>query len=310
MPLTLIIPTLNAHAHVDAFCVALASQSRQPDRLLVLDSSSEDGSAALWRQRGFEVINIPRGEFDHGGTRNLGARLAADAGGPGIAVFLTQDAIMANPATLAALIEPLEDGRAAACFGRQLPSAGASNAERYARYFQYRAQTVLRSSKDLETPGVRAVRFSNVCSAVRLDKFWSVGGFPERTILNEDMLLAAKLLKAGEQVCYAASAEVIHSHDYSWKQQFRRNFDIGVSFSDAGELLEGVRTGGEGLQFAAGQLAYLRRLGKPDEMVPAAADLGARWLGFQLGRRHHFWPRSLKKRLSMHSYYWDQKRKK
>ncbi|WP_194165343.1 glycosyltransferase family 2 protein [Deinococcus terrestris] len=297
------MPTLNAAGYISQFVGGLNRQVRQPDRVIILDSASTDGSPQLWREQGLEVVSIPRGTFDHGGTRNLGARLA----GEGICCFLTQDAVMASPQTLAALIEPLEKGQAAATFGRQLPRPEASPAERYARYFQYRAASECRSAQDVPGLGVRAYRFTNVCSAVRLEKFWAVGGFPERIILNEDMLLVARLFAAGERVCYVGAAEVLHSHDYTLKQQFQRHFDIGASFADAAELLRGARVGGEGVRFAVGQMGYLVRLGEWRQVPAAVGDLGARMLGFQLGRRHQALPTPLKKKLSMHSYHWDQK---
>lgn len=302
-PLTIVVPTLNAAPYIPAFVAGLRQQTRQPARVLILDSASTDGSPQLWRDQGFEVVSIPRGTFDHGGTRNIGARL----GGEGLCCFFTQDAVMAHPETLAALVEPLESGRAAASYGRQLPQPDASFAERYTRYFQYRAASECRSAADVPALGVRAYRFTNVCSAVRLEKFWAVGGFPERIILNEDMLLVARLFAAGERVCYVGAAEVVHSHDYTLQQQFRRHFDIGTFFTEAGEALPGARLGGEGLRFAVGQMRYLARLGKWEQLPHAVGDLGARWLGFQLGRRHSLFPLALKKKLSMHSYHWNQK---
>lgn len=304
--LTLVVPTLNAARYVPDFVAGLRQQTRQPDRVVILDSASTDGSAQLWREQGFEVVSIPRGTFDHGGTRNLGARLA----GSGLCCFFTQDAVMARPGTLAALVEPLETGQAAASYGRQLPRPEASSAERYARYFQYRAVNECRSAEDVPALGVRAYRFTNVCSAVRLEKFWAVGGFPERIILNEDMLLVARLFAVGERVCYVGAAEVLHSHAYTLKEQFQRHFDIGAFFSEAGEALRGARLGGEGLRFALGQMRYLARLGEWQTLPLVVGDLGARLLGFQVGRRHQFLPVPLKKKFSMHRYYWDQKEQK
>lgn len=301
MLVTIVVPTLNAAEYVPGFISGLVRQSFQPDRVIFIDSSSKDGSDASWAQAGYEVVKIPQATFDHGGTRNLGASLA----GTGICCFFTQDAVLSSPETLKNLVTPLLTGEVAASYGRQLPRPGAKLGERYARFFQYKAQSERHSVADVSRLGVRAYRFTNVCSAVRLDKFWQVGGFPERVILNEDMILAARLIQAGEIVEYIGNAEVIHSHNYDLVQQFQRNFDIGVSFREAGPLLRAASTSGEGLRFALGQMQYLASFEAWSAMPPAFLDLLARWVGFQLGKNHRYIGIPLKKHLSMHKYYWQ-----
>ncbi|WP_293914057.1 glycosyltransferase [Deinococcus sp.] len=254
-------------------------------------------------------IIIERSDFDHGGTRNLGARLARDQGAD-ILVFMTQDAIPANDGWLDELTAPILSGEAVATFARQLPRPGASPLEQFSRYFNYPAASRTRTQADIEQMGVKAFFFSNVCSAVRADVFWEVGGFPEHVIMNEDMTLAAKLLRAGHAIKYVAESEVIHSHDYSLAQQFRRNFDVGAFFADAGTLLEGASVGGEGLRFVKEQLRYVTRHGRVDLVPLVILEAATKFTAFQLGKRHHLIPKALKKKLSMHSYHWDQPRPK
>lgn len=248
---------------------------------------------------------INQRDFDHGGTRNLGAHLAAEQGAE-ILVFMTQDAIPANERWLEELIAPILSGEAVATFARQLPRPGAPLLEQFSRYFNYPSASRSRNAADIERLGVKAFFFSNVCSAVRADVFWEVGGFPEHVIMNEDMTLAAKLLRAGHTLKYAAESEVIHSHEYTLKQQFRRNFDVGVFFADAGALLAGASVGGEGLRFVREQLRYVLRHGRANLIPWVLMEAATKFTAFQLGKRHRFFPLTLKKKLSMHSYHWDQ----
>src|SRR5574343_280191 len=89
----LIVPTLNAGAIWPNWLQALAEQTRQPDRLLLIDSSSTDHTVALARQQGFEIRIIDKPTFNHGGTRQWGLELLHDMD---VIVFLTQDAVLAD----------------------------------------------------------------------------------------------------------------------------------------------------------------------------------------------------------------------
>ncbi|WP_256361235.1 glycosyltransferase family 2 protein [Methylomonas koyamae] len=61
----LIVPTLNVGALWPAWLQALAGQTRKPDYLLLIDSSSDDATAELARAAGFEVKTIARQDFNH-----------------------------------------------------------------------------------------------------------------------------------------------------------------------------------------------------------------------------------------------------
>ena len=78
------------------------------------------------------------------------------------------------------------------------------------------------------------------------------------TIFNEDMIYAAGLVKAGYGVAYEAEARVIHSHNYTGRQQLRRNFDLGVSQAQHPEIFRGVPSEGEDhrLSAAAGKAPF------------------------------------------------------
>ena len=270
----------------------------------------EDGAAPQNMEREVEDlihVTVERAEFDHGSTRNLGARLAQRRGAE-ILIFMTQDAIMIDSTSVEKLIAPIIRKEAVASYGRQLPDEKATLSEKFSRYFQYKSQSSLRSIESTKLIGIGAYRFSNVFSAIEVSAFWAVSGFPEDIILNEDMLIVAKLLKAGYTVSYSAESEVVHSHNYTILQQLRRNFDIGVSITEAGSLLADVNPNSEGVKFALGQLNYLLYHQAFREIPNTLFELSARWLGFQLGKRHRLLPLKLKKSLSMHSYHWDQVR--
>ena len=50
---------------------------------------------------------------------------------------------------------------------------------------------------------------------------------------------------------------MIHSHNYSWIQQFHRNFDLGVSQAEHPEIFESVKSEGEGIRLVKQTFSYL-----------------------------------------------------
>lgn len=303
---SVIVPTLNPGENVSALRDALARQRLQPLEVIIVDSASTDGAPEQWRHSGARVVPIERADFDHGGTRNLGAGQAQGE----ILVFMTQDAIPAGERWLENLVAPIVRNEAVATFARQLPREDASLLESFARSFNYPPTSRVRTAADIEELGYRAFFFSNVCSAVKKDVFWKSGGFREGVIFNEDAFLCAKLLRTGHKVKYTAEARVHHSHDYGLLQQFKRNFDIGASMGQAGNLLEGAPVGGEGLRFVIGQARHVIEAGRYFSLIKVAAETAAKLAGFSLGKQEQRIPHAIKRRLSMQSSFWAGRTRK
>lgn len=295
-----VIPTWNGEAYLRRQLPALRAQRPPPDEIIVVDSSSRDGTIAVAAEHGCTLRVIPQREFNHGGTRNLGVSIAsADIA---VLVFLTQDAFPEDPSFLASLTRPIAAGEAAAAYARQLPYPGATPPEVFARSFNYPPEPHRRTAADIEVLGLRAFFFSNVASAVDRIAFERVGGFPDNVIMNEDMVLCAKLLAAGGTVAYAAEACVRHSHDYSLAQQFRRYFDIGA-FLSTSDLVKGS-AGGHGISFALGQLWWCWRNGARAWIPRCMIESLLKFVAIQLGKRQRRLPRWLKQRCSMHAFHW------
>ena len=295
-----IVPVLNAAADWGRFEPALRA-CVGVEKVLIVDSASTDGTVDLARAAGFQVCTIARADFNHGGTRQLAAEMLPDAE---ILIYLTQDAILTGPDALQPLLAAFEDTLVAAAFGRQLPRKGATPIEAHARRFNYLAQSSVRTLASREQMGFKAIFLSNSFAAYRREALLSVGGFPRNVIFGEDTITAAKLLMAGWKIAYVADAQVYHSHSYTWTQDFKRYFDIGVLHTREHWLLEEFgQTGGEGLRFVRSELGYLwPRYGWliPSALVRTALKL----LGYKLGKMEGRLSLAWKRRLSMHRGYW------
>jgi len=296
-----VVPTLNAAKDWPRLTTPLLG-SVTADRVLILDSSSTDETASLATAAGFRLHAIARSEFNHGGTRQLAAELLPDAE---ILVFLTQDIELAQSDDINRLLEAFIDPTVAAAFGRQLPRRGATPSEAHARLYNYPAQSGVRTLASREQLGFKAVFISNSFAAYRRDALIAVGGFPRDVIFGEDTITAARLLLAGWKIAYVADAKVYHSHSYTWKQEFKRYFDIGVLHQrESWMLREFGGAGGEGGRFVRSELRYLWPRSWwliPSALIRTAAKL----IGYRLGRIESRLSVGSKRSLSMNRQFWN-----
>jgi rhamnosyltransferase len=298
----LIVPTLNAGKLWESWLKAFEQQTRKPDTLLVIDSSSSDDTAALARAQGFDIQVISKTEFNHGGTRQAGVNALAAA--VDIIIFLTQDALLASPDAIEKLLAVFEDERVGAAYGRQLPHRNAGPIGAHARLFNYPSESQLRSLEDRKRFGIKTVFISNSFSAYRRSALMQAGGFPVDTIMNEDTYVAGKMLVSDWKIAYCADAQVFHSHDYGFVDEFKRYFDIGVFHTHTPWLQQTFGgASGEGLRFVISEMRYLIK--HAPWLIPSAVlRTGMKWLGFKLGAQHRAWPQAVSRFFSLHKTYW------
>ncbi len=300
-----IIPTYNGGTVWKACAHALqAACARTPQvaGILVVDSSSTDDTAAVAQAGGFALQRIDPRDFDHAGTRNRAC--GGLDGKPDVVVFLTQDAILASDVSLRELLRAFNDPAVAVAYGRQLPHADANPIAAHARSFNYRERGYVVGKDDGRSMGLKAVFASNSFAAYRMSVFKDLGGFPEKSILSEDMYFAAKAVMAGHKVAYVADATVWHSHNYTPVEEFRRYFDIGVFHHDEAWIgREFGGAGGEGKRFLMSEFRYL--VSRAPAWLPRACVHNLlKILGYKLGKSYTRLPLRLRRGFSMHRKYW------
>lgn len=296
-----ILPTWNSEAFFDSFPGPLLMQGIRPDQVLVVDSESKDRTVARAREFGFRVHEIPRQEYNHGGTRALAATLCDWAE---FLVYTTPDAIMKGPDTLANLLAVFENPSIAAAYGRQLPHANADVFARFACATNYPATSLLRSYETRKTLGFKAIFFSDNLAAYRRSALESVGNFPRRVITAEDTIVAAKFMLAEWKIAYVADAAVYHSHNQSLSQLFRRYFDTGVMHDMEAWIREKYgEPSGDGIRFLRAEIA---RVSKENVALVPMMFLRtiAKYSGYQLGRRHSRLPVGVKRRIGNFREFW------
>lgn len=257
-------------------------------------------SVSFWQQDNIAVYHHSEQEFDHGRTRDAGVQRSDAA----FFVCMTQDAVPADAYLIKRLLAPFADSAVAAVYARQLPGENANSIERFTRQFNYPAESAVKSKEDIARLGIKAFFCSNVCAAYRRDIYDETGGFIRHTIFNEDMIYAAKAIQHGYKVAYAADARVVHSHNYTNLQQFRRNFDIGVSQAQHPEVFAHVSSEGEGKKLVRLTLKHLKKQHQLYKVPGFLMTCACKLSGYRLGKQYRTLPRFLVRWCTMSQNYW------
>ena len=205
------------------------------------------------------------------------------------------------------LVTPLtEEADIAVSYARQIPREDSGAIEYISRIFNYPMESRIKSEQDMDELGIKTYFCSNVCAAYRRDIYDKLGGFIERAIFNEDMIYAAGAVKAGYRIAYAAAAEIYHSHDYDCGQQFRRNFDIGVSQAEHPEVFAGIRSEKEGGKYVK-ETVYVLKEAREFGLIPYFyLQCACRYAGYLLGKHYKRLPKGLILKCTSNKEYWSK----
>lgn len=302
----IIIPVYKPDGKFLTLIEKLGKQSVLPNRIIIMNTEQKYydrliyGTSFQKEHRDMVVKHLSRREFDHGRTRNRGVQYSDTD----FFIMMTQDAVPADEYLVERLLEQLGKENVAVAYARQLAAEDSSEIEKYTRNFNYPEQSKIKTKADLETLGIKTFFCSNVCAAYNRKIFDALGGFVKHTIFNEDMIYAARAVEAGYGIAYTAEARVVHSHDYSNREQFQRNFDLGVSQAQHPEVFAAYPSESEGIRLVRQLIRHLRESGHRSQIPHVMMQSGARYIGYQLGRHYRALPDKMVVRMSNNKEYW------
>lgn len=226
---SIILLTRNGRRTLRKVLEAVLRQAAPPAcEVILIDSGSTDGTWEMANSFPIHAHRIPPQEFNHGETRNLGARLASPTAE--YLVYLTQDATPLE-GWLENLLHPLRaDERVAGAFSRHVPRPTCSPSMARAMRTEWqqagtpeRVVKILTDPDEYERRQAHFAYFSNTSSAIRR-AVWQEHPFRPLDFA-EDTDWADRVLRAGYTLVYEPASRVLHSHDYSLWQQFAQNVD-------------------------------------------------------------------------------------
>jgi rhamnosyltransferase len=239
---SIVLPTRNGIQFLPRVLDAIAGQQVDAHvEVVAIDTESDDGSAELLRARATRFLQIARGSFNHGRTRNEAIR-ACDGE---LIVLISQDAEPADRHWLAALIAPLQDRPAVAgTYARQCPRDSSGAIVRHYHSAWMGSSTARHVSRvdaagfDMLDPlqRMRLCTFDNVCSCIRRS-VWCQHPF-KTTPIAEDLEWSKDVLLAGYEIEFVPAAVVVHSHDRTAWYELKRTMLLHQRL----HTLFGVRT--------------------------------------------------------------------
>jgi rhamnosyltransferase len=226
---SVVIPTLNGGEDLDRCLEAVRNQNGDlRTEILCVDSGSSEGDLETMRCHGVRVHPINRQDFNHGLTRDLGARLTTGR----TIVFLNQDAVPAHENWLEELVSPFDDDHEtlAAVQGgiAELPNPDDrfywdSCGDRF--YFT--------SESDRWIAAHGGIGFSTVNCAISR-KVWQRYPFGWAAIM-EDKKWQREVTEAGFEIHMQPEALVHHTHNYTTRDLLRRCSSEGYGWRTLGE---------------------------------------------------------------------------
>jgi len=194
--------------------------------IVCVDSGSRDKTVSCCRNYGVKLIQIPRKGFNHGLTRNLGINQAKGE----YIVLINQDAIPYDEHWLGNLICSFDNNeKIAGVYSRQISKRDCSpfikkrlkNWKASRQHKSIQAIIDLAEYKNLHPiKKLELICFDTVSCCIRKD-VWERHPFIERNF-GEDICWSKRVLEAGYEIAYEPKSAVIHSHNRSIWQEFKR----------------------------------------------------------------------------------------
>ena len=295
---SIILLTLNAGEKFRKVLKAIFNQTYNNFEVIIIDSSSIDNTLEYAKRYPIKILKIPRSDFGHSRTRNLGAKLARGR----YLVYLTQDGIPADNNWLTNLLVNLKIENVAGVFGRQIPNMTANPLD----FFNYNEDYPdIRKNISIQNYKQNNVIFSDVNSAVKKSIILKYP-YSESVLVSEDLGWAIGIIKKNYKLIYEPTAAVIHSHKFNLINTIKVNFDQGVSISQIYQHGNSTYLMLNSKRRFINKINYLIKNYKYHWIIISLAIDTIKFLSVTLGKNYRRLPVFLLKYFSNYPNYWGQ----
>lgn len=201
-----------------------AQETTKRFEVTVFDSESTDGTLDILAEYPVRIVTVARDTFNWGRLRD---RLFQEARGP-IVVNLSSDAVPAEATWLENLLRPFEDPAVGVSCGSSIPDP-----QRPFPQFQWERNGYYYFTREIKKFVARhgkGMSFAN--TAVRRTVWEQLRIDPQST--GEDFGFQTKLHAAGIPIEFPSDAPVMHHHNYTLKEVFRRCRNEGLALREMG----------------------------------------------------------------------------
>jgi rhamnosyltransferase len=226
--ISVVIPVKNGGPTIEPCLQGILAQTVKDSlEILVIDSGSTDGTSELLRNYPVQVHRIPPGEFNHGETRNLGARLAKGE----FIVMTVQDARPADSQWIERMLQHFSDPRVAGVYGLQLvPHELDKNPMQWFRPVTKPEPRFVYFPNPEEFTSLPPRTQAELCQWDDVTAMYRRSALLEtpfqRVSFYEDVIWAKEALLKGYALVYEPRAQVCHYHHQTFPFRFRRVYTI------------------------------------------------------------------------------------
>lgn len=269
-----VIRTKNNMQTLPAVLASLKKQTIQC-KVLVCDNGSTDGTFEYVWNKVDKVHQVPADNYKPGRVLNEAMMRLPEED---VIVFLNSDCIVQEEDYLEQMLRPFESKNVGAVFSRQVA------AESDPKWYKVDME---RAFSEKHKGFIHF--FSMASSAVRRS-VWDKCNFDNHIQYSEDIDWSWRVKSMGYEIEYVSEASVVHSHQYSLGEVFKRQFGEGFAEASALPLSQWRRT--KLRYFALPLIASISRdlihKVKRPESVDVAQSLSVR-LAQHLGRSRGFY---------------------
>ncbi len=208
MTISIVIRARNEEEHIGRLLYGINQQTIADPEVILVDSGSTDGTLAVASQFPVKIVHIHPKEFTFGRSLNRGI---ASASGD-IVVIISAHCYPVYPDWLENLTDPLKDENYALSYGKQ--RGGESN--------HYSEHVIFNKYFPENSVLKQAHPYSHNANAAIRRKLWEKHPYNENLTGLEDLAWSSWAMDSGYSIAYIAEAEVVHLHNETYKQVYKR----------------------------------------------------------------------------------------
>ena len=220
MMVSIIIRSFNEEKHIGKLLYELYQQET-PFRfeIIVVDSGSTDATLDIvGKYNEVNIVQILPDDFSYGYSLNKGIEKAHGK----YCVFVSAHCYPVNKDWLQKLIEPFNDKKVALVYGKQRGNHTTSFSE---------CQILHKWFPDKSVKRQNLAFCNNANAAIRRD-IWKFNKFSEKLTGMEDTNWARESILKGYYLSYSSEAEIVHVHNETWGQVYRRYEREALAFNE------------------------------------------------------------------------------
>ena len=148
----------------------------------------------------------------------------------------------------------------------------------------YPKESFYKTKKDIDKLQLKTFFFSDAASAIKRDTFIKLNGYDGKKLpINEDMYIAYKLIMNGYTIKYCADSKVIHSPEFTFKQQYDRYYITGKFFKQ-NDYLNEYKVNDSGFSMAKYILKRAIQEKNLNAIIRFLPNMSARLIGMKVGK--------------------------